>query len=80
MIIVISIILVFKSFLFTHSRLILQYVIFFKLLYFLFDIEKINLPDTRCLLDEIVSLHCGDKGMARRCTRSPDVLCRTTFS
>ena len=35
-------------------------------------IPKINerrLSDTRCLIQDVVSPHCGDKRIARRCTR-----------
>ena len=30
---------------------------------------EITCVDTRCLIQDVVSPHCGDKRMARRCTR-----------
>jgi hypothetical protein len=32
-------------------------------------INESRLSDTRCLIQDVVSPHCGDKRMARRCTR-----------
>jgi hypothetical protein len=34
-----------------------------------FEINENRLSDTRCLIQDVVSPHCGDKRMARRCTR-----------
>ena len=36
---------------------------------FSFEINESRLSDTRCLIQNAVSPHCGDKRMARRCTR-----------
>jgi hypothetical protein len=36
---------------------------------FSFEINESRLSDTRCLIQDVVSPHCGDKRMARRCTR-----------
>ena len=36
---------------------------------FSFEIYESRLFDTRCMLQDVVSPHCGDKRMARRCTR-----------
>jgi hypothetical protein len=36
---------------------------------FCFEINESRLSDTRCLIQYVVSPHCGDKRMARRCTR-----------
>ena len=36
---------------------------------FSFEIYDSRLFDTRCMLQDVVSPHCGDKRMARRCTR-----------
>jgi hypothetical protein len=36
---------------------------------FPFEINESRLTDTRCLIQDVVSPHCGDKRMARRCTR-----------
>jgi hypothetical protein len=36
---------------------------------FSFEIKESSLSDTRCLIQDVVSSHCGDKRMARRCTR-----------
>jgi hypothetical protein len=35
----------------------------------LFATFESNLSDTRCLIQDVVSPHCGDKRMARCCTR-----------
>ena len=37
---------------------------------FSFVFKESSLSDTRCLIQDVVSPHCGDKTMARRCTRS----------
>jgi hypothetical protein len=37
---------------------------------FSFQFKESTLPDTRCLIQDVVSPHCGDKSMARYCTRS----------
>jgi hypothetical protein len=34
-----------------------------------FEINESSMFDTRCLIQDDVSPHCGDKRMARRCTR-----------
>ena len=36
---------------------------------FSFEINESRLSDTRCLIQDVVSPHCGDKRMAWRCTR-----------
>ena len=36
---------------------------------FFFEINESRLSDTRYLIQDVVSPHCGDKRMARRCTR-----------
>ena len=36
---------------------------------FSLEINESSLCDTRCLIQDVVSPHCGDKRMARRCTR-----------
>jgi len=36
---------------------------------FSFEINESRLSDTKCLIQEVVSPDCGDKRMARRCTR-----------
>ena len=36
---------------------------------FSFEINESLLSDTRCLIQDAVSPHCGDKRMSRRCTR-----------
>jgi hypothetical protein len=33
------------------------------------EIKENNLSDTSCLIQDVVSPHCGDKGMGQRCTR-----------
>ena len=43
--------------------------IYLTLCTFSFEIKESSLSDTRCLIQDIVSPHCGDKRMARRCTR-----------
>ena len=35
-----------------------------------FEYKESSLSDTRCLIQYVVSPHCGDKRMARSCTRS----------
>jgi hypothetical protein len=40
-----------------------------KLYTFSFEINESRLSGTRCLIQDVVSPHCGDKRMARRCTR-----------
>jgi hypothetical protein len=37
---------------------------------FSFQFKESTPPDTRCLIQDVVSPHCGDKSMARYCTRS----------
>jgi len=44
--------------------------IYLTLCTFSFGIKESNLTDTRCRIQNVVSPHCGDKIMARRCTRS----------
>jgi hypothetical protein len=34
------------------------------------NITYVFLSDTRCLIQDVLLLHCDDKRMARRCTRS----------
>ena len=36
---------------------------------FSFEINESRLSDTRCLIQDVVSPQCGDKRMARCCTR-----------
>ena len=36
---------------------------------FSFEINENRQSDTRCLILDVVSPHCGDERMARRCTR-----------
>jgi hypothetical protein len=36
---------------------------------FSFEIKESSLSNTRCLIQDVLSPHCGDKRMARRCTR-----------
>ena len=36
---------------------------------FSFEINESRLSDTSCLIQDVVSPHCGDKRMARSCTR-----------
>jgi len=36
---------------------------------FSFEINESRLSDTRCLIQDVVSPHCGDKRMVRHCTR-----------
>ena len=43
--------------------------IYLTLYTFSFEINESRLVDTRCLIQDVVSPHCGDKRMARRCTR-----------
>ena len=43
--------------------------IYLTLYTFSFEINESRLSDTRCLIQDAVSPHCGDKRMARRCTR-----------
>jgi hypothetical protein len=43
--------------------------IYLTLYTFSFEINESRLSDTRCLIQYVVSPHCGDKRMARRCTR-----------
>ena len=45
---------------------ILYYLIFYT---FSFEMNESRLSDTRCLIQDVVSPHCGDKRMVRRCTR-----------
>jgi hypothetical protein len=33
------------------------------------EINESRLSDTRCMIQDVVSPHCGDKRMARRCTK-----------
>ena len=48
----------------------LQITLFYLTLYtFSFEINESRLSDTSCLIQDVVSPHCGDKRMARRCTR-----------
>jgi hypothetical protein len=43
--------------------------IYLKLYTLSFEINESSLYDTRCLIQDVVSPHWGDKRMARRCTR-----------
>jgi hypothetical protein len=55
--------------------------IYLTLYTFSFEITGSRLSDTRCLIQDVVSPHCGDKRMVRRCTRrkwSPWSLMNTT--
>jgi hypothetical protein len=47
---------------------------------FSFEINECRLSDTKCLIQD-VSPHCGDKRMARRCTRRslPNYLVMTSY-
>jgi hypothetical protein len=36
---------------------------------FSFEIKESRKSDTRCLIQDVVSPHCGDKRMVRRCMR-----------
>ena len=47
----------------------LNKLIYLTLYTFSFEINGSHLSDTRCLIQDVVSPHCGDKRMARRCTR-----------
>ena len=49
--------------------------IYLTLCTFSFEIDESRLSDTKCMIQDVLSPHCGDKRMARRCTRR---LCRTT--
>ena len=44
--------------------------IYLTLCTFSFEFNESRLSDTRCMIQDVVSPHCGDKRMARRCTRS----------
>jgi hypothetical protein len=44
-------------------------IVYLTLYTFSFEINKSRLSDTRCLIQDVVSPHCRDKRMARRCTR-----------
>ena len=44
-------------------------IIYLTLCTFSFEIKESSLSDARCLIQDVVSPHCGDKRMARRCTR-----------
>jgi hypothetical protein len=48
---------------------------------FSFEINESRLSDTKCLIQDVVSPHCGDKRMARRCTRHslPNYLVMTSY-
>ena len=39
------------------------------IMYVFVEINESHLSDTRCLIQDVVSPHCGDKRMARRCTK-----------
>jgi hypothetical protein len=56
---------------FTKERYMHRWYNFFYLtLYtFSFEINESRLSDTRCLIQDVVSPHCGDKRMARHCMR-----------
>jgi hypothetical protein len=43
--------------------------IYLTLYTFSFEINESRLSDTRCMIQDVVTSHCGDKRMARRCTR-----------
>ena len=43
--------------------------IYLTLCTFSFEINESRLSDTRCLIQVVVPPHCGDKRMARRCTK-----------
>jgi hypothetical protein len=47
-------------------RIILYYLTLYT---FSFEINESRLSDRGCLIQDVVSPHCGDKRMARRCTR-----------
>ena len=48
---------------------------------FSFEINESRLSDTKCLIQDVASPHCGDKRMARRCTRRslPNYLVMTSY-
>ena len=48
---------------------------------FSFEFKGRSLSDTRCMIQYVISPHCGDKRMARRCTRSslPNYFVMTSF-
>ena len=48
---------------------------------FSFEINESRLSDTKCLIQNVVSPHCGDKRMAQRCTRRslPNYLVMTSY-
>jgi hypothetical protein len=48
---------------------------------FSFEFKESSLSDTRCLIQDVVSPHCGDKRKARRCTRSslPNYFVMTSY-
>ena len=48
---------------------------------FSFEINECRLSDTRCIIHDVVSPHCGDKRMVRRCTRRslPNYFAMTSY-
>jgi hypothetical protein len=52
-----------------NKRFVLYCIIYLTLYTFSFEINESRLSDTRCLIQDVVSPHCGDKRMVRRCTR-----------
>ena len=47
----------------------LDNTIYLTLCTFSLEINESSVSDIRCLIQDAVSPHCGDKRMARRCTR-----------
>ena len=38
-------------------------------MYVSFEINESRLSDAKCMIEDVVSPHCGDKILPRRCTR-----------
>jgi hypothetical protein len=52
-----------------NNKFVTNTTLYLTLYTFSFEINESRLSDTRCMIQDVVSPHCGDKRMARRCTR-----------